>query len=137
MLRRLPIAILALFVAIAAMLPSGRVVHCRMGAQAAVAACACAPAAVGVRDLGGPTCVPVEPCCDIVLLPPHPEEQVAEIPCALPVALIVVAVPWLQGPAVAAQRAQPAPVPGWLVADGRGASRARPPCYVRFCTYLI
>ncbi len=42
LLRRLPIAILALFVAIAAMLPSGRVVHCRMGAPAAI--CPRAPA---------------------------------------------------------------------------------------------
>lgn len=136
MAHHLKLAVLALLVALAAALPSGRVVHCRMTAPVPGAACACAPAPAAARELDGPACVPVKPCCDVVLLPPHPEEQVAEVPCVPPVAPIVVAAPWLRGPVVAAPRAQAAPLAA-LLADGRGASRARPPSYVRFCTYLI
>lgn len=136
MLNRLSIFIATLLVAVAAMLPSGRLVHCRMSAPAAAGACACAMAPTEARELDGPSCVPVKPCCDVVLLPPHPEEQTAELPGVLPAALIVTAAPWLQGPAVAPPRARAAAGPA-VLADGRGASRARPPSYIRFCTYLI
>lgn len=128
------VALIAL-IAIAAVLPSGTYYHCRMDGTLHMACCCDTtihPAQPGL------VCSPShKPCCDLFILPPHPDQQSAAIPTVIDqghsfLALLTVIVPEMVldhfGDIVGVRERYARP-------PDRCSSQ--PPCYMRFCSYLI
>ncbi|MBA3936985.1 MAG: hypothetical protein H0X38_05960 [Planctomycetes bacterium] len=137
MIHRLPLLICAVLVALAAALPSGRWYQCHMdGALHATCCCQAAQPALPHAD---PSCTTHDDgCCTVIILPDHPDQQVAVTSCIPPDGLAVIA---------AFDRFADGPIVIDLCARHRRATVAHrqpvseappsPQLFQRYCSYVI